>query len=327
MGLFSFVGSLVRGAVNVAKSVGGAIVGGVKKVGGAIVSGAKKAAGWVKEKATGVWNKFTGKDKYLEAQELYDKITADFNRRKTQFDKDLDRIGGKIDGHIENINKYKEKIIKELFARMAEDISKIKDIKYDKDFTIEEYKAAALKLSGVRDRSELFKIDFDNHEFKAIVKRTLKAIITFGFKTRKEARESLYAVQEEERKVKLDIAKMDAETTKLERIEQSLDNVEHYFETLVSIYEQLLVRLDNSVKHLTFRCMGLARKIISVEMSIKRLPIMQQKDIEAIITASKILKKMTEAKLVSVENKNNVEAFDNELKKQHDSLVKTYEAA
>lgn len=50
---------------------------------------------------------------------------------------------------------------------------------------------------------------------------------------------------------------MDAEVIKLIAIEVSLKNVEFYFESLINVYEQLLVRLDNSVHSLYLRCMQL----------------------------------------------------------------------
>lgn len=277
----------------------------------------------VKEFGTNQWNKFSGKDKYLEAERLYDKITEKYNKRRSKFDKEVDETVGKIESHVEKINKYKNKIRKELFVRMVENISKMKDVNVDKTFTPEEYIAAVLTTDGVRSKDSIYTIDFNAHKFKT----TFQAIFTLGFYTRKKAKETLYAVQEEEAKINEEIAKMDAETVKLKGIEASLENVELYFENLISIYEQLLVRLDNSVKYLSFRCMSFAHKLIDTNLSIKLLPKMQQKEIEAIITASKILKAMTDAKLISVENQAQVKSFSNNLKGQHDEIVKLYDVA
>ena len=60
-----------------------------------------------------------------------------------------------------------------------------------------------------------YKIDFNKHKFKT----SMQAIFTFGIYTRKKAKETLYAVQEEERKVEAEIAKMEAECVKLKAIE------------------------------------------------------------------------------------------------------------
>lgn len=284
---------------------------------------AKSACNWVNEKHSNFWNKFSGKDKFLEAERLYDKITEKYNKRRSEFDRDVDDIVGKIENHVERINEYKNKIRKVLFVRMVENISKLKDVDVDKTFTAEEYIATVLTTDGVRSKDSLYTIDFKAHKFKTAV----QAILTLGFYTRKKAKETLYAVQEEESKINEEIAKMDAETTKLKGIEASLENVELYFENLISIYEQLLVRLDNSVKYLSFRCMSFAHKLIDKNLSIKLLPKMQQKEIEAIITASKILKKMTDTKLISVENKSQVDSFSKDSKHYHDEIIQVYDVA
>lgn len=284
-----------------------------------VKSGVRK----VKEVGTNLWNKFSGKDKFLEAEKLYDKITDKYNKRRAEFDRNVGDIGDKIEGHIEKINEYKEKIRKVLFLKMSENISKLKDINVDDSFTAEEYIAVVLKTDGVRSKDDLYSIDFNKHKFKTNV----QAILSFGFYTRKKAKETLYAVQEEEAKINEEIEKMDAEIVKLQGIEEALENVEFYFENLIKIYEQLLVRLDNSVKYLSFRCLSFAHKIINDNLSIKFLPKMQQKEIESIITASKILKEMTDAKLISVEDKSLVESFKNNLKDCHDKAVNVYEVA
>lgn len=299
--------------------VGSAIKSGVEKV----VETGKKVASCVKEKVTNVWNGFTGKDKFDEAEKLYEKIMDKYNKRRNQFDCDVDSVSDKIESHIKRINEYKSKIKTELFVEMATNLEKIKDINVSSDFTIEEYKAAVLSFDTIRLKNELYKIDFNKNKFKT----TVQAVFTLGFYTRKKAKETLYAVQEEESKINAEIAKMDAEIKKLQAIEQSLNYVEMYFESLISVYEQLLVRLDNSVKCLYFRCMQFAHKLVHHEMSLKRLPLIQQKEVEAIMTASKILKKMTETQITSLEETSFVNTYQNNMKENHDQIIKVYEAA
>jgi hypothetical protein len=300
-------------------SVASAVKSGVSKV----VETGKKAASYVKEKVTGAWNKFTGKDKFEEAERLYEEITRRYNERRKQFDDDVDTITNQIEEHVNKINGYKSRIKTELFVEMATNLEKIKDIKISKDFSIEEYKAAALSFDSVRTKSQLYKIDFNKHKFKT----TVQAIFTLGFYTRKKANETLHAVQEEEGKVNTEIEKMNTETKRLKAIETSLKNVEFYFESLINIYEQLLVRLDNSVHSLYLRCMQFAHKLVHSEMSLKRLPVIQQKEVEAIITASKILKAMTDAQILSLEEISSVSAYQKNMKEQHDQIINAYNAA
>ena len=315
-GFFSRVGSAIRRGVEKVVETG-------KKVVNKVVETGKKVVSKAKEAVTNVWNKFTGKDTFEKAEKLYAEITERYNNRRKQFETELDNCTKKIESHVEVINKSKERIKRELFPQMAKKLEKIKDISVSEDFSVEEYMAAVINIEGVRSKTELYKIDFNKHKFKT----TVQAIFTLGFYTRKKAKETLYAVQEEEKKIDHEIAKMNAELIKVKAIEQALNNVELYFTSLISLYENLLVRLDNSVNFLYVRCMAFAHKLVAQEMSIRRLPVMQRKEVEAIITASKILKKMTDSQITSIENGENVKAYSNEMQKCHEEMKKTYEAA
>lgn len=283
----------------------------------------KRGVSHIKEKVTNVWNGFTGKKYFDEAEDLYKKITKRYNSRRKQFEDELEHYTDLIENHVNNINKSKEKIKRELFPEMAHKLEKIKDISVSGDFTLEKYKVAVLSTEGVRSKSALYKIDFNKHKFKT----TIQAIFTLGIYTRKKAKETLYAVQEEEGKINTEIAKMDAEMKKLQVIQKSLDNVEKYFTSLIELYGNLLVRLDNSVNFLYVRCMSFVHRLVHKEMSIRRLPVMQRKEVEAIITASKILKAMTDAQITSLEDKEKVNKYSKDMKGQYTELNKVYEAA
>ena len=62
-------------------------------------------------------------------------------------------------------------------------------------------------------------------------------------------------------------------------------------------------------------------------MSIRRLPKMQQKEVEAIITASKILKAMTDAQIVDVEDSNEVRVYGDNMKKHFTAMNEVAQAA
>lgn len=296
---------------------------GIKKVGKAIVGGVKKIARFVKEKVTNVWNKFSGKDKFEEAEKLYQDIEKRYRERRRRFDQQLNEYTDKIEQHVKSINKSKEMIKGELFLQMARKMEKIKDISVSQDFSVEAYMAEALSFDDIRSKSQLYKIDFNKHKFKT----TFQAIFTLGFYTRKKAKETLLAVQEEEKKVDHEISKMDAEIVKLKAIEKSLSNVEFYFTSLIEMYENLLIRLDSSVNYLFVRCMNFAHRLVREEMSIRKLPVMQQKEVEAIISASQILKAMTDAQITSIGEKKEVETYKTNMKDEYDKMCEAYRAA
>ena len=301
MGLWAGLNDLVRKGVDEAKKLGATIKSGV----------------------TNMWNKFSGRDDFEEANNLYEEIAERYNTKREEFESDTDRLVESIERHVGAINQYKKKITNVLFPEFAEKITKIKDVKLPSGFSVEEYIDNPLNLDGIRDRSEMFSIDFNKHKLKT----TIQAVFTLGFYTRKKAKETLLRVHEEEKKLEDEMSRMDAAVTQLEMIETSLDNVEHYFASLIEIYEQMLVRLDNSVSYLCVKCLTFAHKIVKIGMSMNSLPMAQRKEIEAIVSASKILKVMTEIQLLSIEDDSNVRMYCSNIEKQYTELNRVYKAA
>ena len=62
-------------------------------------------------------------------------------------------------------------------------------------------------------------------------------------------------------------------------------------------------------------------------MSIKLLPSIQQKEIEAIITASKILKKMAETQILTIEDQSKVTQYKKIMEESKNEIVDIYKAA
>lgn len=277
----------------------------------------------IKEKVTNMAAKFTGKDKFDEADRLYEQITERYNSKRKQFDTDSEKYINSIERHVDEINRSKKRIKTELFPRMAKKMERIKDYSITQQFPLEDYQGEEYEFDSVRSREQLYTIDFNKHKFKT----TIQAIFTLGFYTRKKAQETLYAVQEEEKKITAEIAKMNAELAKLKAIDTALSNVELYFTELIEIYERLLVRLDNNVNYLYVRCIAFAHKIVREEMSIRHLPKAQVEEVKAITSASMILKKMVETKIVSVEEKNTAQCYDNDMKDQYDKICTEFKAA
>lgn len=327
MGIFGRIGrafsSGVSKTVSVAKNVGIKIVNTGKKVANKVVDTGKKAVSKVKEGATNVWGKFSGKEDFEKADKLYNEIKIRFEKKKATFDCEVEKITANIEKHVKSINAYKLRIKSELFTEMVQQLQKIKGIKVDKEFKFEDFKYSNMKVESVRSTSQLYTIDFNNNKFKT----TFQAIFTLGFFTRKRAKETLAAVQEEEGKVNHEIAKMDVELAKLRQIEASLKNVDVYFHSLVGIYEQLLVRINNNVNFLYFQCMQFAHQLVADQMQLKHLPIVQQKEVEAIMTASKVLNKMVKTQISNVENVVDVKNFETKLKVHTTEIQNIYKAA
>ena len=301
------------------RKVGSAIASGVKKVGSAIASGAKAAANGVKKVAA----RISGKDKFEEAERLYDEISKRYNEKREHFQKEIERITSLIEEHVKSINDSKRMIKRELFPAMANKISKIKDIRISDEYSVEEYIESVLNVDTIRSREQLFTIDFNAHK----VKTTFLAIFTLGFYTRKKAKETLYNVKEEEAKINSEISRMDSEINKIYIIEKSIKQVADMFTSVIEMYNNLLIRLDSSINYLLVRSLAFAHQIVGKQMSVKVLPKMQQKEVEAIVTASKILKTMTETQLLSVEKQKDVEEYDGKISGNKKEIESIYKAA
>lgn len=301
------------------RKVGSAIASGAKKVGSVIASGAKAVANGVKKVAARV----SGKDKFEEAQRLYDEISKRYNEKREHFQKEIERITALIEEHVKSINDSKRMIKRELFPAMANKISKIKDIRISDEYSVEEYIESVLNVDSIRSREQLFTIDFNAHK----VKTTFQAIFTLGFYTRKKAKETLYNVKEEEAKINSEISRMDSELNKINIIEKSIKQVADMFTSVIEMYNNLLIRLDSSINYLLVRSLAFAHQIVGKQMSVKVLPKMQQKEVEAIVTASKILKTMTETQLLSVEKQKDVEEYDGKISGNKKEIESIYKAA
>ena len=323
MGLFGAARSFFSSAVSTVKNTVSNIVDKGKEVVHKVVEKVKEVTKPIREAVTGVWNKFTGKDKFEEAERLYNEITSKYNTKKSWFETESERYISSIERHIMAINASKKLIKTDLFVQMAENMKTIKDVAVDSNFKLENFQSAEFKFDSVRGKSQLYLIDFNKHKFKT----TVQAIFTLGFYTRKKAKETLLAVEEEEIKINAEIAKMEAEIQKLKAIDLSLENVEKYFTDLIAIYQQLLVRLVNNVNYLQLRCLAFAYRIVDKEMSVRKLPVAQIKEVEAVVTVSMILKNMVERQIVSVDDERELKNYQNNMGQQYEEIKEMYVAA
>ena len=206
---------------------------------------------------------------------------------------------------------------------MAEKISKIIDIRISDEYSVEKYIESVLKVDSIRSREQLFTIDFNAHK----VKTTFQAIFTLGFYTRKKANETLSNVKDEEAKINSEISKMESELKKINIIEKSIKQVADMFTSVIDMYNNLLIRLDSSINYLLVRSLAFAHQIVGKQMSVRVLPNMQQKEVEAIITASRILKAMADTQLLDIAEQKDVQEFDKKISDNKKEIESIYKAA
>lgn len=273
------------------------------------------------------YKKFTGQATFEEADALYKDIRTKFERHKAYFEAEVEKISTDIDQQVKSINDSKIIIKTELFPAFTEKIKYLKDIPVSEHFLKECYNGSTLKIDTMKAKADLFLIDFKKNPFKS----NALAIISLGSYTRKKAKETLEKVKEEKIRLEEEIKRMDAELIKFRNIQNALKLVAEYYISLIELYRVLLNRLDNSVNFLLIRCISFAHKLLREEMSIKKLPLSQQKEIQAMWTISQIMKKMVE-KNITLEGttetiEKNLSEAKEQLKKQKEEINEFYKAA
>ena len=290
--------------------------------------------GWIGRKARAMaaaisrgYKSFSGQATFEEADRMYEDIRKRFDEHKAYFEKEVDSISSQIDEHVRSINKSKETIKTDLFPAFAEKMRVLRDVKVEQVFLKELFEGSTLKVDSIKSKADLYLIDFKKNPIKS----NALAIISFGFYTRKKAKETKGRVIEEKKRLEEEMARMDSELVKLRNIKQALELIAEYYLSLIELYRALLNRLDNSVNLLMIRCISFAHKLVREQMSIKLLPKSQQAEIMAMVSISKVLKSMVD-KNITMEGKtekisSNVAAVKEEMRKQKEEIKKLNEAA
>ncbi|RAX52697.1 hypothetical protein CCY99_06930 [Helicobacter sp. 16-1353] len=335
-----FCGKLWAGVKSVAKGVAETTVAAVEKAGeiicdvatiGVVATTIKttiEAVEYTRDKVSGMYATFSDKKTFDEADRLYNEMKDKYETAKEQYKSDFTKYSQAIATHIETINNAKNLIKFELFAEFADKMKRIQGVDIDKKFPLEKFIPEIKEFEKVRSTKELYLIDFNNEAFKS----HCMAIFTLGFWSRKKAKETLHKVQEESKKVELEIAKMRIETKRISLIEKSLSNIAHYFSELVVLYRILLLRLGSSLGFLEVRFYNAKLLRLSRQdsaLNLHNLPLMQQQEIEAIMTLSSILRDMVEKEITqkAIENIDEIVEIKGNLEKGKNLFKEHFEAA
>ncbi len=245
------------------------------------------------DKVGDVWDMFTGKDDFDEAKKLYEQAFTVYQSHKDAYQKDYAKIKSSIDGYLQDIYNIKVKMKKELFPSYLEKIKKLNARIDDNICQCVDY-SSHFQPDEMKQRDELFLIDFEKNP----VTSTLKALVSFGFWSRSEAKKSLLRVKEEISRLKEEVAKMNSHLDKCRLIEKAIAVARHYFVELASTFSLMLNRLDNSSNYLTVNAMISNNYLPQQKLNRKDLPLYQQKEMEAATTMAKIMSSMTQVDVV-----------------------------
>lgn len=203
----------------------------------------KDSACDVKEMGAKVYSAYTGKDKFDQANRLYEELASRQKATENNHCEFIRRITEEIEREVESINKYKQLLGTEHFQRFVTIARKISCWEIVLQDMPERFHYTKIQSEQIKGRDSLFLIDFDKNP----IRNHLEAFLTLGFSTRKRATETLYMVQEQEKVLDCEITKIKAEEARLEVVLESLRNVATYFKDLTKIYNDILNELDYSI--------------------------------------------------------------------------------
>lgn len=304
MGLFSGLKSLGSKVWNGAKKVAKKAVKVVKAVAKKVVDTAKDAVksvanqikeegivNTVKKAGAKAWGAVTGKTTFEKAEKLYAEITDKYQKAKFNYEKAVKEIGNDIEGKVSKINSFKKDIYNVQFKRFTNMANRLSNVTVKGQPFEELFDDGILEIKkkvGVRNKKELFLIDFNNMSFAAAAGH----VLTLGFFSRKAAKQSLLKVQEEEKRINEEITNMNTHKKQLKIIAKSIDSVVEYFDVLIKNYSKLLDRFEYGIQTQRFKQQSITDNLYSHKLDFKLIPIVHIEEFQALFNLSIVLKEM-----------------------------------
>lgn len=249
------------------------------------------AIDYVKEKGAKVWGAGTGKTTFEEAEKLHTEIIEKYDKAKFEYEKAVKNIGDDIEEKVSTINAFKADIYNIQFKRFTTMASRLSNVTVKGQPFEELFDDGILEIkkkAGVRNKKELFLIDFNNMSFIAAAGH----VLTLGFFLRKAAKQSLLKVKEEEKRIDEEIIKMTAHQKQLKVVAESIDTVVEYFDVLIKNYSKLLDRFEYGIQTQRFKQQSSNDNLFTLKLDFKLIPIVHIEEFHALFNLSIVLKEM-----------------------------------
>lgn len=244
----------------------------------------------VKEHSTNMWNGITGKNLMEQAEAVWDRVEKHkikINKCKTE----IEKLGRVIDTKISNINYLKNEIYRNHFMKFKSLADRLHNLNiHGQSFNefFDESIVTFAYLTSVKDKSDCFKIDFDNLSFS----EKFFGFLSLGYMTRKAARESLEEVKKTELSLAHDVAKIKEHLAKVGKTVEAISQIEEYFSFITTNYVKLLGRFEYGVRTQTYKRIIENHVNVSGKINFKEIPVVHIEEFHAIFNLSIVLKKM-----------------------------------
>jgi len=246
---------------------------------------------YIKEKGSKLWGAASGKTTWKEAEKLHAKITETYKQAKFEYEVAVKKIGNDIEEKVNTINAFKADIYNIQFKRFTTMASRLSNVTVKGQPFAELFDDGILEVKknvGVRNKKELFLIDFDNMSFITAAGH----VLTLGFFARKKAEQSLLKVQEEEKRIDEEIIKMRAHQKQLKVVAESIDTVVEYFDVLIKNYSKLLDRFEYGIQTQRFKQQSRNDDLFTLKLDFRLIPIVHIEEFQALFNLSIVLKEM-----------------------------------
>ncbi|TKB48448.1 DNA repair protein [Ferrimonas sediminicola] len=252
----------------------------------------------VKTAGAKAWNAVTGKDKFLEAKRLHEELMERYQRQQQLYREQVEARSQAIEGRLKAINGFKQQIFDSQFPRFIALGNRLHNVRVAGSHFEEFFDNKLMEVacaSGVRSRAELFEIDFDNLGFREVA----LSVLTLGFYSRRRAKESLQQVKDEAVRIEEEFAKMEAQLAKIAVVEQSIGQVELYFDQLIANYGRLLDRFEYGINSQRILQLGMDPQLFAGKLDFRLLPVAHIQEFQALFNLSVVLKRMAQMSYLS----------------------------
>ncbi|TKB52750.1 DNA repair protein [Ferrimonas aestuarii] len=245
----------------------------------------------VKNKAQKAWHSFTGENTARKAERLYKQIKTRYDQARSDYEKDSERITESIRLEIEQVNQRKQEIYDCHFNRFVRVAKRLHNVTVKGQPFEEFFDKHVLEIKGsegIRHERELITINFDEFSWT----RVASYLFTLGFHSRKQAKESLKRVEEEEARINEEIRKMQSHLVVLKTTLKAIQQVQGYFDELVGNYSALLDRFEygiQSQRHLLLA----TGNVMTHRLDFRQIPIAHIEEFHALFNLSIVLNHMS----------------------------------
>ena len=212
---------------------------------------AREAYDWAKDKVVRgtayvcatvkkVDDHYTGRDKFEEAKRLYEKLKVDCRRRDVDYRKAVEAREENINDLMSRMNVVRTRLNDSLFRRFEALMSRFANWEVTESVAegVFRIKRENRRLTPL---SKLMKIDLDHRT----IGEKFKGFFTLYFKERKLARESLTAVQQEQRELEAAWKNRMAElSSRYDNVEKMLGEIVKECEGFATVYTRLLDEVE-----------------------------------------------------------------------------------